>query len=248
VRAQGATGHPHTQHNDEKQYRNADRETEPLSLHAHARTTTHAGRACLSSMASVQPAGNEHPMKPEQGGTERRGHAAISRPLPRQLAKYWGVVIAWMTVISLLSTEPFSAANTNGYIDPVLRFFFPHLTPAGFVFAHYMVRKTAHFSEFFVLGLLSFWASRRGRMPRWRAAWMAQTLGLAVVYALVDEAHQIFVPSRTPSLVDSCIDSLGAAASQVIVYLRHLFARQPSGGTRAMRTSWRRLVFGTRRT
>jgi hypothetical protein len=77
---------------------------------------------------------------------------------------------------------------------------------------------------------------------------VAQTLGLAVVYALVDEAHQIFVPSRTPSLVDSCIDSFGAAASQVIVYLRHLFGRQPSGSTRAMRTSWRRLVFGTRRT
>jgi VanZ family protein len=47
-----------------------------------------------------------------------------------------------------------------------------------------------------------------------------------VVYSLVDEAHQAFVPNRTPSLYDSGIDSLGAAASQIIIYLRHgLLAR-----------------------
>jgi len=126
-----------------------------------------------------------------------------------------------MMVISTLSTEPFSAANTNRYLDPILRFFFPHLTPAGFVRGHSLIRKTAHFSEFFVLGMLGFWASRRGRWPRWRIVWMLQALALAVVYALVDEAHQAFIPSRTSSLADSGIDSLGAAASQILIYLRY---------------------------
>lgn len=153
---------------------------------------------------------------------------SVVRPPPWQLLQYWGVVIAWMAVISTFSTEPFSAANTNSYIDPVLRYFFPHLRPAGLVFAHYVIRKTAHFTEFFVLGLLSFWACRRGREPRWRASWMLQTLALAVVYALLDEAHQAFVPNRTSSLADSGIDSVGAAVSQVIVYLRHLLTRRTS--------------------
>ena len=142
------------------------------------------------------------------------------------LIMYWGVVLAWMCVISTFSTEPFSAANTNRDLDPILRFVFPHLTPAGFTFWHSVIRKTAHFTEFFVLGSLSFWACRRGRTPRWRAAWMWQALGLAVVYSLIDEAHQAFVPNRTASLADSGIDSVGAAVSQIVIYVRHLlFAR-----------------------
>lgn len=175
----------------------------------------------------VEPCTKDSAIVDETVG-DRPSAAAPPADRPGDLAKYWGVVIAWMAVISLFSSEPFSAANTNSYIDPVLRFFYPHLTGSGFVFAHYVVRKTAHFTEFFVLGILSFWACRRGRGPRWRVAWMLQTLGLAVVYALMDEAHQIFVPNRTASLADSGIDSLGAAASQLIVYLRHLlFTHRP---------------------
>jgi VanZ family protein len=127
-----------------------------------------------------------------------------------------------MIIISLLSTEPFSAANTNHYIDPVLRFFFPNLRPAGFVFAHTIIRKTAHFSEFFILGSLLFWACRRGRGPRWRTTWMLQAVTLATVYSLVDEFHQAWVPNRTPSLFDSGVDSLGAGVSQLVIYLRHV--------------------------
>lgn len=135
---------------------------------------------------------------------------------------YWGVVIAWMAVISLLSTEPFSASNTNHYIDPVLRYFFPSLRAADFVFAHTVIRKTAHVTEFFILGSLLYWACRRGRWPRWRVTWMIQVLVVAILYSLVDEFHQAFVPSRTPSLADSGIDSLGAVTSQVVIYLRHV--------------------------
>lgn len=148
------------------------------------------------------------------------GPAPATSPL--HIVGYWGVVIAWMAVISLMSTDPFSASNTNRYIDPVLRFFFPTLRPADFVFAHTVVRKTAHFTEFFILGTLLYWACRRGRFPRWRALWMLQALAVAVVYSLADELHQALVPSRTPSLADSGVDSLGAAVSQVLIYLRHI--------------------------
>ncbi len=147
---------------------------------------------------------------------------AWPRPAVRAVALYWGVVIAWMAVISLMSTEPFSAANTHRYLDPILRYLFPHITAAQFAFWHFVIRKSAHFAEFFVLGMLAYWASRRGRSPRWRMVWMLQALTLAVLYSLVDEAHQMFVANRTPSLYDSGIDSIGAAASQTIIYLRHL--------------------------
>ncbi len=140
----------------------------------------------------------------------------------RGILGYWGVVAMWMLVISLLSGEPFSAENTNRYLDPMLRFFFPHLTAAQFTLAHSVIRKSAHFTEFFILGSLAFWAARRGRAPRWRLGWMLQAIGLAVAYSLLDELHQAFVPNRTASLSDSAIDSCGAIISQAFIYLRHL--------------------------
>ncbi len=147
------------------------------------------------------------------------------RPTLWALAWYWGVVIMWVAVISMFSSAPFSAANTNRYLDPMLRYLFPSLTPGGFVVAHTIIRKSAHFLEFFVLGCLVYWACRRGREQRWSAAWMYQALALGLVYAVFDEAHQAFVPSRTASLTDSGVDSLGAIASQVVIYVRHvLFA------------------------
>ena len=146
---------------------------------------------------------------------------ASAGPAARAIALYWGVVLAWMALISLMSTEPFSASNTHRYLDPILRYLFPQITAAEFAFWHFIIRKSAHFVEFFVLGLLAYWASRRGRSPRWRAVWMLEALALAVLYSLVDELHQLFVPNRTPSWYDSSIDSLGASASQVIIWLRH---------------------------
>jgi len=125
-----------------------------------------------------------------------------------------------MLVISFLSSDPFSAANTNRYIDPVLRYIFPEISPAGFVFAHSVIRKAAHLFEFAVLGALSYWASRRGRAPRWRTRWALQALLIAGSFALVDEAHQRFITSRTGSLVDAAIDFGGAGFAQAAIYLR----------------------------
>jgi len=136
----------------------------------------------------------------------------------RDIIKYWSVVAIWMAVISMMSGEGFSAENTNRYLDPILRYLFPKITPAGFILAHSVIRKTAHFVEFFVLGLLAYWAARRDRAPRWRAAWAAQAMIVAITYALLDEAHQMFVPNRTGSIVDSLIDSSGALASQICLY------------------------------
>jgi hypothetical protein len=64
-------------------------------------------------------------------------------------------VVVWATFISWFSTDAFSARSTNSYIDPVLRFFFGELTPAGFRFAHSIIRKSAHMIEYAILGALT---------------------------------------------------------------------------------------------
>ena len=142
-------------------------------------------------------------------------------PRPTALLRYWGIVFIWMALISTLSSNAFSAQNTHHYIDPFLRHLFPGITTPQLLAAHAVVRKLAHFSEFFILGWLIFWAARRGRMPRWRAAWLLQAIALSAAYALLDEARQALSPDRTPSLNDSAIDTLGAATGQLLLYLRH---------------------------
>lgn len=78
------------------------------------------------------------------------------------------------------------------------------------------IRKAAHFTEFFALGVsLRLWFAALGK-PR-RAllpAWL-----LATLYAATDELHQMFVDGRGPALLDVGIDSLGALCGAALVAL-----------------------------
>jgi VanZ family protein len=144
---------------------------------------------------------------------------------------YWGAVVGWIIVIGTFSSDTFSATNTGRYIDPFLRWLFPGITNPEIITAHTIIRKSAHFLEFFVLGCLVFWASRRRRARRWRAAWVAQALGIALICALGDEGRQALSPHRTASLTDSLVDMLGAVFSQLCIYASvRLRGLHPAGG------------------
>jgi VanZ family protein len=155
------------------------------------------------------------------------GAGAVDAPWPppsppwATRLRYWAVVLAWMGLISYLSTDAFSAANTHRYLDPVLRWLFPWSSNAELRAAHTVIRKSAHFIEFLVLGVLTFWAQRAGRPIAWRGRWTLSALVLVVAYASLDEFHQSFVVSRTPSFADTGIDVLGGVVGQAVLYLRH---------------------------
>lgn len=81
----------------------------------------------------------------------------------------------------------------------------------------FAVRKTAHFLEYTVLGVLSVPAlllpAREGRYPRW-----LDPLVVVLVPA-ADETIQRFVPGRESSPRDVLIDLCGAAAGTLIALL-----------------------------
>jgi VanZ family protein len=124
-------------------------------------------------------------------------------------------VVVWAAFISWFSTDAFSARSTNSYIDPVLRLFLGDLTQAGFRFAHGIIRKSAHMIEYAILGALTGRAltAPGARVPR---AMIARTLASCAAYALLDEAHQSLVPSRTGSGIDVLIDVTGATAGTLL--------------------------------
>src|SRR5439155_1211477 len=106
--------------------------------------------------------------------------------------------IVWMAAILALSTDAGSAEHTGSFVLPALRFIWPTATLPLLESIHAVVRKLAHVTEYAVLGSLWYRAFAVGRRPP-RIA-VALAFGLSVAWAGVDEAFQMLVPSRTPSI------------------------------------------------
>ena len=83
---------------------------------------------------------------------------------------------------------------------------------------NYPVRKTAHATEYAILGILVFmrcryqntWSRKRMILIAW---------GISTAYAATDEFHQIFVPGRAGMMTDVMIDSSGALAGILLAAL-----------------------------
>ena len=110
------------------------------------------------------------------------------------------LTVLWLGFIfvrSLMDAE--ASSKESGAILALLVRFFPFLTD-------HLIRKAAHFTEFFLLGVL-LWADWRllGRGPA------LLPLGAGLAAAAADETLQTFVPGRSGQLTDVLLDFSGAA-------------------------------------
>ncbi|MDH7499473.1 MAG: VanZ family protein [candidate division NC10 bacterium] len=137
--------------------------------------------------------------------------------------------ISWMAVIYLLSGEAFASLHTSRFLIPLLHCLWPDLSHQALVQLHALLRKGGHFLEYLVLSGLWYWSLRPHFPTRNQASFLA--LALSLTYALFDEIHQSFLPSRTGSFLDILIDGTGALAMQAIVWFRPLRPQvAPAGG------------------
>ena len=148
----------------------------------------------------------------------------------RRIWRY-GPLVSWILFISFASTGKFSAANTSAIVRPILLWLFPNLSEAKLAAAHFLTRKAGHFTEYAVLAFLArraFITSSQAFLQRY---WFQLGLLLVLIYALLDEFHQSFVPSRTPSIYDSAIDVAGGLTVLLILKFYGKRARkgEPSG-------------------
>lgn len=146
----------------------------------------------------------------------RTSSKTISRYLP---------LILWMAFISFASTGNFSAGNTSRIIGPLVLWLFPDTSAETLLVIHGITRKIAHFGEYALLGILAARAFRGSPRAWLRQRWFLAALALIVVYALLDEYHQTFVPSRTGTIYDSLIDMTGGLTALIIVRRRDWFRR-----------------------
>jgi VanZ family protein len=97
---------------------------------------------------------------------------------------------------------------------------FPKISHERLETIHFLTRKLAHFSEYALLAILAARAFSTSPGDRLRRRWFALSLLLIIIYALLDEYHQSFVPSRTASIYDSFIDMSGGLTALVVIWWR----------------------------
>src|SRR2546423_9786663 len=143
-------------------------------------------------------------------------HHLNKRTLNRNLAKEYsstrqrlwryGPLILWIIFIWFASTSQFSSLNTSTVVRPLLLWLFPNLSDARAAGIHFLIRNVAHFTEYAILAFFARRAFITSSHAIFRRRWFQLGLLLVVICALLDELHQSFVPSRTPSIYDSAID------------------------------------------
>jgi VanZ family protein len=117
--------------------------------------------------------------------------------------------IIWAMLIFIGSSSLLSANNTSSFLARPLHFLFPGVSETTLLILHFTLRKAGHFTEYAILAALVARALRTSSRQILRNRWFLLSLLVIVVYALSDEFHQSFVPSRTASIYDSMIDSAG---------------------------------------
>lgn len=135
--------------------------------------------------------------------------------------KYWLPPLMWASLVFIFSTDRFSSDNTSPLFLPLFQWLLPQATPEVVESFHVLVRKLGHFSEFFVLAMLLYRAVRAGRGSLWQSPVAAWTLSLVLLYAIADEVHQQFVPSRSAAWSDSLLDFFGGCCAVALLYARY---------------------------
>jgi len=164
----------------------------------------------------------------------------------------WTPVVIAVAMICCESTDIFSSQHTSSFLRPIVERWFGHIQDSSWELYHHYLRKTGHFVGY---GLVAFtflraWlhtldlpgsppASLVGwlRGPRSLLAWRLKSTLLTILStALVasgDEYHQSFIPSRTGSPYDVLLDTAGACALCLLVWLLCWSRRGPSTGVSA---------------
>ena len=130
------------------------------------------------------------------------------------------LAIIWMTIIFILSNSPsdesskLSGKAMDLTIVKAAKLFKSNKSNTS-IKAKYstLVRKTAHFVEYMILGIIVSIILLILKIDE-----PVFPIFICFLYATTDEIHQLFVKGRTCRLLDVVIDTLGASLGTVIVY------------------------------
>lgn len=137
---------------------------------------------------------------------------------------YKVLLIIWMIIIFIFSNDPSGKTEekTNSFIETIIEIVevvtgneknseeIEKIVDELF----YLIRKLAHFTEYFILGILMLLALKYEIKKEETLYYLS--IIFCVLYAGSDEFHQLFVEGRNGNIKDVIIDSCGSILSITI--------------------------------
>lgn len=125
-----------------------------------------------------------------------------------------GLLVSWMILIFYMSNQPADISNKQS--DLIIKLFYYigiDLNSSLGEITSFIIRKAAHFTEYFILycltiNVLKFYFNIK------KAA--IYSLLIVLGYAISDEIHQCFIPGRDMAIRDVIIDFSGGILGFII--------------------------------
>ena len=123
----------------------------------------------------------------------------------------WILFIFWLLLIFIFSNQPQSAKHTHDIIGNLI----PYIKTSNLLdIINYIIRKSAHFTEYFILCLLTI--SLLKEYTKKEIIIIISSLIFCFLYACSDEFHQSFIKGRTSQFSDVLIDTSGSIIYSII--------------------------------
>lgn len=137
----------------------------------------------------------------------------------------WALVLIWMAIIFIFSNQPAVISDEKSrFVINLFKFLGLNLDSMLGAMANFIVRKAAHFSEYFILYFLIFYALRDSYNVKKS---LIIALGITFLYASSDEIHQTFIPGREGRFRDVLIDTFGGFICMTILSIFYRIKRKP---------------------
>jgi VanZ family protein len=129
----------------------------------------------------------------------------------------WFLVIAWMVIIFIFSNQPGDVSDENSkFVMYIFNLIGLDLNSFFGDLANFVVRKGAHFTEYFILYMLLYSALKENF--NFKKVLIFSIIAV-FLYACSDEYHQSFVPGRGPSFRDVLVDTSGGMLGVIVTYV-----------------------------
>ena len=133
--------------------------------------------------------------------------------MKRKLIK-WLLLITWMLLIFYFSNQPNSGEKTFNIINHTTKI----NSPQTLKMINYLVRKSAHITEYFILAILTI-SLLKEYITNYKLIYTL-SIFICFIYAITDEIHQHFIVGRTAIFKDVIIDTTGSLLLVIILVIK----------------------------
>ena len=130
----------------------------------------------------------------------------------------WAVTMAWAALIFYFSTLTFNPGFSRALLAWTLQLLHLDVSAGTFGLLHASLRQLAHLAEYAIFALLLYGLPGEKGRKFWQPRRAIFCILIAGAYSLTDEVHQLFVFGRHASLLDSGLDTIGAALAMLVPY------------------------------